>query len=169
MKINNIAIAGINELDAQLARLSKAVSTDIGESAVRGAAEALAEKWVVAAPYDPAPKIKSWTTRGGQVSRASYGHLRENIRVSKIRSVKVTWIGWRVTTGDAFWGYFQEFGWQAGSTMVPARPWARPATDAFKPQMEKLQIDLFNQGIADALAGRPVRKHGKMMANGRNA
>ena len=161
-----IEMPGAKDLDAQLARLGKAVATEVGENAVRGTASALAGKWIAAAPYDPEPKTKSWRTKSGQVNRANYGHLRENIKVVKIRSIKVTWIGWRVTTGDAFWGYFQEFGWQAGPTRVPAKPWARPTTDAFKPQMEKLQVQLFNEGIADALAGRPVRKRSTTRISG---
>lgn len=165
MRIDRIKIDGINELDAQLAQLGSKVATEVAEDAVQGSAEALAEQWRLAAPYDPAYKIKSWSVSGGGVSRQYYGHLRENIKVAAVKSTKVTWVGYRVSTGDAFWGYFLEF----GTIKMAARPWARPTNDRFKPAMQRIQVSIFNEGISRALSGAGgAKKFGPMLPNGRN-
>ena len=169
MRIDRIKIDGIEELDAQLVRLGSQVATEIAEEAVQASANALAEQWRLAAPYAPGYRIKSWATKAG-VSRASYGHLRDNIRVFPLKSVKVTFVGYRVTTGDAFWGYFLEY----GTIKMRARPWARPTLDRFKSRMRSIQIQIFNEGIAGALSGgrkaatKAGRQFGAMLPNGRN-
>ena len=53
-----------------------------------------------------------------------YGHLKDNIRVSKIKT-RAGGVALALHTHKAFWGMFAEF----GTRHSPARPFMRPAFD----------------------------------------
>jgi HK97 gp10 family phage protein len=135
MQIDRFQMEGGRELDAALAELGTDVATRIGVEAVREAAEALQETWQRVAPFDPDRK-----------AGRSYGHLRANIRVRREGTDNANVIAFRVSTGDAFWGNFLEF----GTVKMAARPWARPAVESMKQELVTIQSTVLRAGIEGA-------------------
>lgn len=168
MKVAAIRMDGLKELDAQFALLERAVATEIVTEALKASADLLAERWRRIAPYNPNSRPKTRTTKAGEVSHTDYGHLRDNIRVRQVRPRKETAVVWKVTTGDAFWAYFYEFG-RIGQ---PPRPTFRPAVEAMKSQLISVQVDILQRGIDAAMTGNSIkgatRSFGTTLANGRN-
>jgi HK97 gp10 family phage protein len=132
MLIDRFQIDGAAELDAKLARLGQEVATDIGVDAVNAAARALADHWVAIAPFDP-----------NRDPARKYGHLRDEIRVRREGTDNVHQIAFRVSTGNAFWGYFYEF----GTVRQPPRPIFRSATEGMKDELVTIQIQRLRAGI----------------------
>lgn len=160
----SIDMPGLRELDAQLEALGKVVATTVATKAIKASAEVLQRGWQRGAPFDPRPKPKTWTLASGEKRSRDYGHLNQNIRVRPVVPEKQNAVVFKVTTGDAFWGYFQEF----GTARHRAHPWARPILENVKSECLRVQIDVLRQGI-EAEAGKIARKrYGPVMANGRN-
>lgn len=126
-------LEGLADLKANLQMLGTDVSTKTGVTANRKAAQLFAGELKQSAPYDP---------KGDSPN----GHLRDNIRVRKVRANRVTVVRHAVDTGKAFWGWFLEF----GTAKMGARPWWRPAFDAFGDLMVKAQVDELRNGIERA-------------------
>lgn len=135
MQITRFAIEGGRELDAMLGNLGTSVATKIGVDAVRASSEALQEAWQRAAPYDPNPKRDR-----------TYGHLRENIKVRRQGTTNPNVVAFQVTTGDAFWAYFYEF----GTAKQPARPIFRGVVEGMRDQLVTIQADTLRKGIEAA-------------------
>lgn len=131
-----------------LAKVSTEVATKIGDKAVRASADYLRDEWKRGAPYLPGNRLKSYVRRDGSALRADYGHLRDNIRTKKINPRNQTAVVYKVTTGDAFWGYFLEF----GTVNMAPRPWARPIVEAKRESVLKIQIQVLRDGIEKAKA-----------------
>lgn len=140
----SLKLHGAKELEAALADLGKQVATRIGRKAVRDSARLLQRAMIEQAPYRPGERAG----RSGQ-----YGHLRDNLKVKAVKAQKPGLLLYRVTTGDAFWGNFLEF----GTVRMAARPWARPTVDAQKGNIVDLQIGTLSLGIERA-AKRAARK-----------
>lgn len=132
MQIDRFQIEGAAELDQKLARLGQEVATDIGVDALNAASQALAERWVSIAPYDP-----------NRSPDRKYGHLRDEIRVRREGTDNVNQIAFRVSTGNAFWGYFYEF----GTVKQAPNPIFRSATEAMKDELVTIQIQRLRSGI----------------------
>lgn len=160
MKITRFRMEGAKELDALLGRIGTEVATELGENAVEASAEYLREEWIKAAPFDPRRKPKTYITQSGEKITKDYGHLRDNIKVRKVRARKAGAIVYQVTTGRAFWGFFLEL----GTYKMRARPWARPATERAREQVVSIQFAELKRGIDAAMAGRSRR----VLPNGRN-
>ena len=152
MAFVRVEVKGAKELEAKLVGLGTFVATKLGTSALRKTANQAKKLLSAAAPYDPSFRLKSWTNKDGSVGSNYYGHLRDNIKVRKAKSQNKNFIVYNITTGRAFWGYFQEF----GTSKMPARPWARPAVEAMKDDLVSIQIDLLGKGI-EAYAKRSAR------------
>jgi HK97 gp10 family phage protein len=148
------SVEGAKELDAALKELDTQVATRLGVAADRAAAKVAEDKLKAAAPYLPGTRLHH--------GNKNYGHLRDNIKARKGRSKNTNYIVFDVTTKDAFWGYFLEF----GTSKMPARPWARPAVEAMKDELVQVQIDVLGKGINRIAKG--VAK-GTMLPNGRRA
>lgn len=152
MAFVRVEVKGARELEAKLAGLDTFVATKLGQSALRRTANEAKKRLREAAPYDPTFRIKTWITKDGSVGSNYYGHLRDNFKVRKATSKNKNFIVYNITTGRAFWGYFQEF----GTRKMPARPWARPAVEMMKDDLVRVQIDLLGKGI-EAYARRSAR------------
>lgn len=139
MQITRFEMAGAREFDAALKALGTSVATKIGVDAVRESGEVLREAWARVAPYDPNRKA------GRQ-----YGHLRENFRVQRQGTTNPNVVAFRVTTGDAFWAYFYEF----GTAKQPARPIFRATVEGLKNQLVTIQADTLRKGIEAAMTNR---------------
>jgi len=150
MQITRFALDGAAELDAQLAQLATAVATQIGERAVRAAADVIADAWITAAPYRPISQPTVTFGKARERSAQKYGHLRDNIKVQQVQSRKDTAVVFRVTTGRAFWAFFYEF----GTVHQRARPTFRPAAEASVEHAFRVQADVLRAGIADAATGK---------------
>lgn len=131
-------LEGAAALDAQLKALGEKVATDIGRDAVIASAELLRDAWAKGAPYDP-------QQRG---AAAKYGHARDNMRIGPVRNQKINTIVYKVTTGDAFWLHFYEY----GSLKQQARPTFRPINERMRPALIEAQIAKLNEGIEAAVA-----------------
>ena len=156
-----VKIEGLTELKAALAELSDEVATKIGVAADRKAARLLANAMIAIAPYNEQGSVRSRTSKSGVVTRTNYGHLRDNIRVRRARAKTAGKVVFTINTGNAFWGYFLEY----GTVNMEARPFMRPAFDAFKDQAIDVQISELKSGIEKvarkAKKGRAVNAKGR--------
>ena len=104
------SLHGFDELDKLLKELPEKVQDAVLKDATRVAARDLLPSIRAAAPDHTGKQSKASQT---------YGTLKSNIRVEFLRwtrsrrGIK----GWRVVTGDAFWGNFLEF----GTRFIPCR------------------------------------------------
>ena len=138
-----VQLHGVAELKAALAELSDEVATKIGVAADRKAARLMAAEMVAIAPYNPSGSIRSRTSKKGVKTRTDYGHLRDNIRVRRARAKTDGKIVFTINTGNAFWGYFLEF----GTVKMPPHPFMRPAFDATREAAVNVQIEELKTGI----------------------
>lgn len=159
-----MTVSGLKELDAQLAALANPETAyQIGLEAVMASAELLQEAWIAGAPYAArASTMKYWGRADGSTGKADYGHLRDNITVGPVRAHKINAVVYKVSTGNAFWAYFLEY----GTVNMPAYPWARPIVERLKEDLINVQVDILQRGIDAAIAGRSAGA--TVMANGRN-
>jgi HK97 gp10 family phage protein len=148
-------LEGAKDLERVLGALGKDVATRIGRKAVRDPAQVLATVLRLTAPYRPG--------RRDRPNGADYGHLRDNLKVVSVRAKKPGLLLYRVTTGDAFWGNFLEF----GTVNMPARPWMRPQVDAMKGEIVDIQVSTLSLGIERA-AKKQARRFAAVNATGRN-
>lgn len=111
----DIKISGLNEALAILRKMPDRVRTRVLRGAVRAGATVMRRQ------------VRANAPRGDEPSPASekYGRLRDNIRIIRLKRGPKTWAGYRVDTGDAYWGYFIEF----GTVKMAPRAWFRPAVD----------------------------------------
>lgn len=126
-----VKMEGVAELKAALEELGDVTATKVGVRANREAAAELRMNLAAVAPYDSTKDNKK------------YGHLRDAIRVRKVKSRTANTIVHIVSTGVAFWGSMQEF----GTVKMAARPWWRPLVDANYERIFKLQTDKLGAGI----------------------
>ena len=157
MKINAPKWTGLKELDEQLKALGTAVSTEIASDAVTASAELLAAEWRRVAPFDPNRKPKRTRTKSGESVAKDYGHLRTNIRVRRLKPRRFSEVATIVSTGDAFWARFYEF----GTVKQPPRPVFRTAIKRLSGQLKEEQAKVFYAGIE-------ARARGAVLPNGRN-
>lgn len=149
-----VKMEGVAELKAALEELGEVTATKVGVRANREAAVELRDNLQAVAPYDPTFRKKYWRTKDGSVSTAYYGHLKDAIRVRKVKARNANTIVHIVSTGDGFWGSFQEF----GTVKMAARPWFRPLVDANYQRIFKLQTSKLGDGI-EREARRIARKN----------
>ncbi|OAN53893.1 hypothetical protein A6A04_13455 [Paramagnetospirillum marisnigri] len=145
-------VTGLAEARKALRQLPVNVERKVLRAATRSGAMVMRSAVKAAAPVGDEPSKMS----------AQYGSLRDNIRVIRLKlNIPKGSAMYRVDTGDAFWGYFMEFGtgmhYTAGPgrskganarTQLAARPWFRPAVDgAFAKAVSKMKEQLAS-GIA---------------------
>ena len=138
-----VKLEGVAELKAALAELSDEVATKIGVAADRKAARLMAAEMAAIAPYNPKGSIRSRTSKKGIVTKTDYGHLRDNIRVRRARATSEGKIVFNINAGNAFWGYFLEF----GTVKMSPHPFMRPAFDATREGAINVQIEELKTGI----------------------
>jgi HK97 gp10 family phage protein len=154
---------GAAELDAKLAALGTDIAGKLGAAALRGASKALRTELIDAAPYNPkGPTLKVFTATGGQVRRTDYGHLRDNLRVKRVKATKPFMIRFQVTTGRAFWGAFLEW----GTARMGAKPWARPAFDRMQAKLIEIVLDTLSRGVTRAAKRAARVRRGRIGHNG---
>lgn len=137
-----VKMEGVAELKAALEELGEVTATKVGVRANREAAAELRDNLQAVAPYDPTERERK------------YGHLRDEIRVRKVKARALHTIVHIVSTGRAFWGSFLEF----GTVKMAARPWWRPLVDANYQRIFKLQTSKLGDGI-EREAKRIARKN----------
>ncbi|MBA4092394.1 MAG: hypothetical protein C0494_17630 [Sphingobium sp.] len=135
-------LEGMAEMKATFEALGTEVSTKIGVKANRDAAKAFRDHLAETAPHDA---IES-------KANERYGTLRENIKVGRRKAQKQGHIIHIISIGRAFWGFFQEF----GTAKMAARPWMRPAIEAWNSLLIDLQLQGLRSGI-EAAAKRLAR------------
>lgn len=110
-------VSGFKEAEAVLKRLPQRVENRVLQAATMAGARVIRKG------------VKADAPRGdkGKQSAASkkYKRLSQNIKAQPLKSLrkKKGIRGARITTGNAFWGMFLEF----GTRHIAARPWFRPA------------------------------------------
>ncbi len=159
-------LKGAKELDAALVALDREVATRLGTTAVRTSTKELHGALIEAAPYLPGDRVKQWKRSNGTVAKANYGHLRDNLKVRKVPKSKLRkphFILYQVSTGNAFWGNFLEF----GTRYILPRPWMKPVFDRLRDRLLDIMTDTLRVGI-DRVAKRAARKARAMLPNGRN-
>lgn len=161
MRFDRVRLEGAKELDQMLASLGTEVATKIGVAAARASAREARDALIRAAPYDPSYRLKYYRSKKtGVVRKSYYGHLRDNIRSRRVKARTKGYVGYDVTTGRAFWGYFLE----VGTAKMRARPWARPAIARIVGRLMDVQVDVLTRGISKA-----AKRARRMLPNGRSA
>lgn len=159
-------LEGAKELDAQLTALGVEVAGKLGVAATRKASKALQAELIASAPYNPkGPTPKVYTAKDGDVRRTDYGHLRDNLRVRRVKADKPFVIRFQVTTGRAFWGSFLEW----GTVRMGAKPWARPTFDRMHKTLMDVVMQTLRVGVDRAAkrAARGIRpRRGRIGHNG---
>ena len=129
-----------------------------------GWATRLLARLVATAPYrEGVSTVKKRRLQSGAAAQYDYGHLRDNLRVRRVKGRVQGRIIFQVTTGNAFWARFYEF----GTATQRARPWMRPQTEMLSDELVTIQCEELRAGI-EAAARKQARKLGRVMANGRN-
>lgn len=132
-------------------------STKVGRRSLRKTANELRDALIDAAPRNEAGETeKSWRRKDGTVARARYGQLFQNIRVREMRVRKDNTIGMVVSTGNAFWGSFLEF----GTVKLRARPWFRPVWDRMQNRLVASLGQILGQEI-ERTARQIERRRGR--------
>ena len=115
-------VYGMRELERVLNGLPRASSEFALSSALRAGANIVRKEARERAPMADSSPINN---KGYVRAKRKYGHLRDNIRVTKTRhragAAQMT-----IHSGRAFWGMFLEF----GTVKMGARPWLSPAFEA---------------------------------------
>lgn len=164
MRVKTIAnrggfqLEGVSELKAALAELSNEVATKEGRRANRAAAKVVFDAVYSYAPHRPGVQKKYYKGSG-----RDYGDLRDNIKIRLAKARKDNVITYNITTGNAFWAGFLEF----GTVNMTARPWMRPAFDASVRSGADVQITELRKGVERA-AKKANRLSRNVASNGRN-
>lgn len=161
MKVN-VTFEGGAELSRALAELGDE-STVAGRRGLRRAAKELQQELVEAAPRQEKASRKYWKLKRGGTNSAMYGQLFQNIRVREVPARRDNTVVMQVSTGNAFWGSFQEF----GTVNMDAKPWMRPVFDRMHNGMIAALGRFLGMEIEKA-AKRIERRARKVLPNGRN-
>ena len=137
-----VEVQGAAELDRALAALGPE-ATRVGRAALRKEANALRDQVRAAAPVGTGSTVRRRTTKRGLVRTVDYGRLRDNIKTRELRALADNAVVMAVTTGNAFWGQFLEF----GTRKMGARPFFRPVWDASKPFILRSLAKALGAGI----------------------
>lgn len=140
-------VSGFREADRLLRELGPTVENRVLQSATMAGARVLAKSVKANAPKG---------TLKQSPSSKKYGRLTNNIKTQVLRIAKKKGRrGARVSTGNAFWSQFLEF----GTRRMSARPFFRPAIDqALDPALVKLR-EFLGRGI-EREAAKLARKNG---------
>jgi HK97 gp10 family phage protein len=138
----SVEVQGAAELERALAALGPE-ATRVGRIALRKQANDLRDKVRAAAPVGEASTVRRRTTKRGLVRIADYGRLRDNIKTREERARADNAVVMAVTTGNAFWGRFLEF----GTRKMSARPFFRPVWDNAKPGIVQALTRALGAGI----------------------
>lgn len=149
-------IHGLRELDELFKKLGSEVATNVGWLAVAAGAKHMQTEMRKRAPLQmkgphggPPQRIKykkGFVTRGKRKGQAItrkyyYGSLRQNIVVRRPRKIRnPNTVLLRISTGNAFWGKFLEYGTKKkdGSLKMRARPWFKPIMQSEFPRSQQL-------------------------------
>lgn len=86
--------------------------------------------------------------KGRSKASQAYGHLKENVRLFKLKlDIPKNKVIFRVSTTDAFWGNFLEY----GTKMIQAMPWFRPAADAAADRAAATIVTRITDGINEII------------------
>jgi HK97 gp10 family phage protein len=143
---------GGKELEQALKQLGPEVATKVGASGLRQATNILRNGLRAAAPVGRGSTKKTWKTKAGTSNSADYGHLRDNIKTKKQRSRSAHSLRFIVTTGNAFWGKFLEF----GTRKMSAKTWFKPAVDRIMPRAAESIVSEVRKAI-DRAARKAAR------------
>ena len=113
----DIKTEGFEELDKALGELPEKVAKRTLQRAVLKSMRDVRGEMSAAAPVSETQTNMS----------LKYGRLRDNIKADKARNKKKSAKSAFISTGDAFWGNFVEY----GTKYIPAKPW-------FVPKFEQL-------------------------------
>lgn len=127
----------------EMRRLLRELPIQAEKRVLQAATNAGAREWL--------KSVKAAAPVGDEPSPASqrYGTLKKNLRMRPFRNPRPGFRGSRVSTRDAFWGFFYEF----GTKHQAARPWFRPAIES----ANGAAIRAFNAAIARGLVREATR------------
>ncbi|MBM6577118.1 HK97 gp10 family phage protein [Microvirga sp. SRT01] len=140
---SNFSMEGFSDLEKVLKDLGPPFAKKAGSEGLRKATNELKKDVQAGAPTGTARTKRTWRNKDGTKGSADYGRLKQNIKTRKRRSKKQNTIVYVVTTGDAFWGRFSEF----GTEKEPARPWFKPAVDRSVSRIVKALKDELHKAV----------------------
>jgi len=141
--------SGFREAEAILRRMGPRVEHRVLQNATMAGARVMGKNVKADAPR----------SAKGKRSKASetYKRLFQNIKVKPLRYLRKRKgvRGARVSTGNAFWGMFLEF----GTRFISARPWFRPAISKSVDSAVNKMKEILGRGI-DREAGKLAKEYG---------
>lgn len=154
-----VKFEGGAELSRALRELGEE-STKTGRTSLRATANELRAVLRETAPVGTGPTTKKRRLKNGQSVTYDYGRLRDNIRVREQRAIRDNSVVMAVSTGNAFWAVFREF----GTVDQPARPWFRPVWDSMQTRL----IDYLGKRLWDNI-DRTARRQARRAAKAERA
>jgi HK97 gp10 family phage protein len=142
MAVTQTHISGLAEIGKVLDQLPDRIERRVLQNAVNAGARLILSAVKEKAPTSEEPSVNSW----------KYGSILQNLKVRTITKARKTARGAYVSTGNAFWAVFYEF----GTRHQPARPFMRPAFDESQDWAAQAIVDKLTAGIekeATTLAG----------------
>lgn len=130
-------LSGFDELAEDLKRLGPAVERKVVRRSVISAMRPARAFIKTIAP------VQIDGQRSGPSKK--YGHLRQNIRLIRLRRVEKGQAAARIDTGKSFWGVMYEL----GTRYQPARPWFGPAFRKISDLVLKTLGSDIGKGIED--------------------
>lgn len=155
----SVKFEGGQDLSRALATLGDE-STVAGRRSLRTTANELRDALRESAPRGDGPTKKTKRLKSGGSASYDYGRLKDNIRVTESRARKDNTIVMKVSTGNAFWGRFLEF----GTVNMRARPWMRPVFD----RMQNVLVASLGKQLGIQIERAAKRIARGTLANGRN-
>lgn len=151
MIIERSSVSGLKAANEALKKLSKAAQNRVLKNSVRAGGIVMRTALRDAAPDNAGDRSSASQT---------YGTLRQNIRITMFRKKYRDVAGCSVNTGDAFWGYYIEYGTGkfyvgAGAnskrdkarTHIKPEPWFRPTVDHGYP----VAVHAIKEKLADGI------------------
>ena len=137
-------IDGLEELGKVISGLPVRLEKQVLRKVARAGATVARKRIKAAAPAETGPR---------SAASKKYGTLKSNIKVKNLKQRHRSEFACKVTTGNAFWGSFSEF----GTSHQPAKPWFRPAFDGSQSAAFQKMAEVAVSGVeaaAKTLAGK---------------
>lgn len=143
-------VDGLNDILKRMEKVGDNIADKLTKKAARQGAKIFYDGVIAAAPRGPG-RPKSYRVKSGEVRSIDYGHLADNIKLKitpkRYRNADDRYSAkYDVTTGDAFWAWFLEF----GTVKMQPHPFMRPVLDSKAPAAIDQVTTVLKTGLTKA-------------------
>ena len=137
----------LDEMETKTVRAARRASAGYAARKFRG-------KFKAAVPVGTESTTKTRRNKDGTSRSYDYGRWNQNVRVQEDRGGDRSESSYRVTSGNAFWGWFYEM----GTARQPARPILRPLFDS--------SVDTVLDDMRDGMERYLIRREARLAKAG---